>query len=80
MGVSIDLVITSYLIELERFKPVEISDIQLTIHTLIKLTGTLEGDLIMKITRVKATFHLTIFDILMRPVREDQRHRRRFTR
>ena len=29
---------------------------------------------------VKATFHLTIFDIPMRHVREDQRHRRRFTR
>ena len=29
---------------------------------------------------VKATFHLTIFDILMRPMREDQRHRRRFVR
>ena len=23
---------------------------------------------------LKATFHSTIFDILMRPVREDQRH------
>ena len=29
---------------------------------------------------VKATFHSTIFDIPMRPLREDQRHRRRFTR
>ena len=29
---------------------------------------------------VKATVHLTIFDIPMRPVREDQRHRRRFAR
>ena len=29
---------------------------------------------------VKATFHLTSFDIPMRPMREDQRHRRRFTR
>ena len=29
--------------------------------------------------RFKATFHSTIFDIPMRPVREDQRHRRRFT-
>ena len=28
---------------------------------------------------VKATFHSTIFHIPMRPVREDQRHRRRFT-
>ena len=27
---------------------------------------------------VKATSHSTIFDIPMRPVREDQRHRRRF--
>ena len=26
---------------------------------------------------IKATFHSTIFDIPMRPVREDQRHRRR---
>ena len=32
------------------------------------------------IVALKATFHLTIFDIPMRPVREDQRHRRRFTR
>ena len=30
--------------------------------------------------RVKATFHSTIIDIPMRPVCEDQRHRRRFTR
>ena len=29
---------------------------------------------------LKATFHLTISDIPMRPMREDQRHRRRFTR
>ena len=29
---------------------------------------------------VKATFHSTIFDIPMRPLREDERHRRRFTR
>ena len=29
---------------------------------------------------VKGTFHSTIFDIPMRPVREDQSHRRRFTR
>ena len=29
---------------------------------------------------IKATSHSTIFDIPMRPVREDQRHRRRFTR
>ena len=29
---------------------------------------------------LKATFHLTIFDIPMRPMLEDQRHRRRFTR
>ena len=29
---------------------------------------------------VKATFHSTIFDIPMRPLGEDQRHRRRFTR
>ena len=29
---------------------------------------------------VKATSHLTIFDIPMRLVRQDQRHRRRFTR
>ena len=28
----------------------------------------------------KATSQSTIFDIPMRPVREDQRHRRRFTR
>ena len=29
---------------------------------------------------LKATSHSTIFDIPMRPLREDQRHRRRFTR
>ena len=29
---------------------------------------------------VKATFHSTIFDIPMRPLREDQKHRHRFTR
>ena len=29
---------------------------------------------------LRATSHSTIFDIPMRPVREDQRHRRRFTR
>ena len=31
-------------------------------------------------TRLKPTSHSTIFDIPMRPVRKDQRHRRRFTR
>ena len=30
--------------------------------------------------KFKATSHSTIFDIPMRPVREDQRHQRRFTR
>ena len=29
---------------------------------------------------LKATFHSTIFDIPMRPLREDQKHRHRFTR
>ena len=29
---------------------------------------------------VKATSHSTIFDIPMRPLREDQKHRHRFTR
>ena len=29
---------------------------------------------------LKATSHSTIFDIPMRPVREDQKHQRRFTR
>ena len=29
---------------------------------------------------LKAISHSTIFDIPMRPVREDQKHRRRFTR
>ena len=29
---------------------------------------------------LKPTSHSTIFDIPMRPVRKDQRHRRRFTR
>ena len=29
---------------------------------------------------LKATSHLTIFDIPMRPLREDQEHRHRFTR
>ena len=31
-------------------------------------------------TSLKATFHSTIFDIPMRPVHEDQRNRRRFSR
>ena len=31
-------------------------------------------------TALKATSHSTIFDIPMRPMREDQRHRQRFTR
>ena len=31
-------------------------------------------------TILKATSHLTIFDIPMRPLREDQKHRLRFTR
>ena len=31
-------------------------------------------------TNLKATSHSTIFDIPMRPLREDQRHRRRFIR
>ena len=31
------------------------------------------------ITQVKATSHSTIFDIPMRPLREDQKHRHRFT-
>ena len=30
-------------------------------------------------SNIKATSHSTIFDITMRPVREDQRHQRRFT-
>ena len=35
-------------------RPIEISNgLQLTIHVLIKLTSTLEGDLIIKITKVK---------------------------
>ena len=29
---------------------------------------------------IKATSHSTIFDIPMRPLREDQKHRHRFTR
>ena len=28
---------------------------------------------------IKATFHSTIFDIPMRPVRDNERHQRRFT-
>ena len=31
-------------------------------------------------TGIKATSHSTIFDIPMRPLREDQKHRHRFTR
>ena len=31
-------------------------------------------------TAIKATSHSTIFDIPMRPLREDQNHRHRFTR
>ena len=33
-----------------------------------------------EIRPLKATSHSTIFDISMRPVREDQRHRQRFAR
>ena len=33
-----------------------------------------------ELTPIKAIFHLAIFDIPMRPLREDQRHRLRFTR
>ena len=33
-----------------------------------------------EISEVKATFHSTCFDIPMRPLREDQKHRHRFTR
>ena len=32
------------------------------------------------IINLKATSHSTIFDIPMRPLREDQKHRHRFTR
>ena len=32
------------------------------------------------LTHMKATFHSTIFDILMHPLRENQKHRHRFTR
>ena len=34
---------------------------------------------IFDVATVKATSHSTFFDIPMRPLREDQRHRRRFT-
>ena len=34
----------------------------------------------LKYQSLKATSHSTIFDIPMRPLREDQRHRRRFAR
>ena len=34
------------------------------------------SDLIAYLKHLKATSHSTIFDIPMRPVREDQRHRR----
>ena len=51
MGVSIDLVIKLYLIEPERNW--NVSDLQLIIHMPIKLTSTLEGDLIVKITKVR---------------------------
>ena len=44
----------------------------LPFSVLISWAVTLDSD--------KATFHSTIFDIPMRLVREDQRHRRRFTR
>ena len=39
-----------------------------------------EFDKSARLAVLKATSHSTIFDIPMRPVREDQRHRRRFTR
>ena len=43
--------------------------------------GSCEPSLTGKTTSVlKATSHSTIFDIPMRPLREDQKHRHRFTR
>ena len=43
----------------------------------MKAVGRLEP---APVGSVKATSHLTIFDIPMRPLREDQKHRHRFTR
>ena len=48
-------------------------NVKLLVNMFYVLANTLIGIL-------KATFHLTIFDIPMRPMREDQRHLRRFTR
>ena len=45
----------------------------LLIMTMLMLRKSLKFD-------VKATSHSTIFDIPMRPLREDQKHRHRFTR
>ena len=53
-----------------------------TVHISFSLP---RGDFERRVTgnppcEVKATSHSTIFDIPTRPVREDQRYRRRFTR
>ena len=49
-------------------RPIEIlNDLQLTIHVPIKLTSTLESDLIIKITKVKPGLHIS---------RKDRKHMR----
>ena len=59
----------------------------LTYHSFLSLEsvgwrtscGSLRSNKIHSFLIVKATSHSTIFDIPMRPLREDQRHRHRFT-
>ena len=52
-------------------------------HPIVVLKSGLKNNWMKKLDRVNrpsnANSHLTIFDIPMRPVREDQRHRQSFT-
>ena len=45
-----------------------------------EITRILAANIRRQFFFVKATSHSTIFDIPMRPLREDQKHRHRFTR
>ena len=60
VGVLIDLTIKWYFIELEQLNKANwnINDLQWTIHMPIKLTSTLEGELIVEIIRVKSGHYI----------------------
>ena len=54
MGVSVNLVTKSSFIDLETVQANwNVNDLQLIIRTQIKLTSTLESDLMIKITKVR---------------------------